>query len=89
MRRIIIERDGDALVVREIPQQALGAIMGLLGYPREPLEPLAMPAPPRAPVERRGAREPARPPRAPRRRQSPFRGRSPALREPRGERVAA
>ena len=29
MRRIIIEQDGDALVVREIAPQSLGAIMGL------------------------------------------------------------
>jgi arginine decarboxylase len=84
MRRIIIERDGDALVVREIAPQSLDAIMALLGYVREPLESIAAPA--RAPIERRFAREPARPPRPPRRRPSPFRGRSFA---PRGARSAA
>ncbi len=78
MRRIIIERDGDALVVREIAPQSLDAIMALLGYVHEPLEPIAAPA--RAPIERRSTREPARPSRLPRRRQSPFRGRPFALR---------
>jgi arginine decarboxylase len=78
MRRIIIERDGDALVVREIVPQSLGAIMGLLGYAREPLEPIARSAPAPTPVERRIAREPARA--AARRRQSPFRGRALAMR---------
>jgi arginine decarboxylase len=88
MRRIIIERDGDALVVREIAPQSLGTIMALLGYTRETLEPVAVPTPARAPVERRAAREVARQPRAPRRRQSAFRGRAPLLREPRGARAA-
>lgn len=37
-RRIIIEQDGDALVVREVAPQSLGAIMGLLGYGAETLE---------------------------------------------------
>jgi arginine decarboxylase len=82
MRRIIIERDGDALVVREIAPQSLGAIMGQLGYAREPLEPVACPSPVRAPVERRISREPARA--AARRRLSPFRGRALAPRTARG-----
>lgn len=50
MRRIIIEQDGDALVIREIPPQSLGTIMGLLGYTREALEPLVPTLP--VPVER-------------------------------------
>jgi arginine decarboxylase len=73
MRRIIIERDDDALVVREIAPQSLDTIMALLGYAREPLEPIAQPV--RVPIERRAVREPARPVRASRRRQSPFRTR--------------
>jgi arginine decarboxylase len=90
MRRIIIERDpglsgdGDALVVREIAPQSLGAIMGMLGYAREPLEPPARRTPAPAPVERRIAREPARA--GARRRQSPFRGRVLPMR---GARAAA
>jgi arginine decarboxylase len=92
MRRIIIERDaslsgdqsGDALVVREIAPQSLGAIMGLLGYAREPLEPVARPIPAPAPVERRIAREPARA--GARRRLSAFRGRTLPIR---GARTAA
>jgi arginine decarboxylase len=90
MRRIIIERDpglsgagrGDALVVREIAPQSLDAIMGMLGYVREPLEPIARPAPAPAPVERRIAREPARA--GARRRLSPFRGRALPVRGARG-----
>jgi arginine decarboxylase len=78
MRRIIIERDGDALVVREIAPQSLGAIMGLLGYAREPLEPIAHPTPAPAAVERRIVREPTRG--SARRRMSPFRGRTPSMR---------
>jgi arginine decarboxylase len=35
MRRIIIERDGDAFVVREIAPQSVRAIMQLLGYSHE------------------------------------------------------
>ncbi len=87
MRRIIIERDGDALVVREIAPQSLDTIMGLLGYDREPLEPARAPAPAPAPVERRAAPVPARPLRAPRRRQPTLRARPPALREARGARM--
>jgi arginine decarboxylase len=90
MRRIIIERDaslsgdqsGDALVVREIAPQSIGAIMGLLGYAREPLEPIARPTP--APIERRNAREPVRA--GARRRLSAFRGRTLPMR---GARSAA
>jgi arginine decarboxylase len=67
MRRIIIEQDGDALVVREVAPQSLGAMMGLLGYSTEALEPVARPLP--AQVDRRPAREMARVLRAPRRRQ--------------------
>src|SRR5262249_9358831 len=84
MRRIIIERDGDALVVREIAPQSLGAIMGLLGYTREPLEPIGAPAP--AP-SRRVTPVLARPLRAPRRRQPTLRARPLAQREARGGRV--
>ena len=70
MRRIIIERDEDALVVREIAPQNLGQIMGLLGYACETLE-LPAPQSERTPVERRVPREPARPPRSARRRNVP------------------
>ena len=87
MRRIIVERDGDALVVREIAPQSLDAIMGLLGYTREPLEPLAQPA--AVQVERRAGREPARTTRAARRRQPVARPRSLAPRDPRSTRAAA
>ncbi|MFN8502961.1 arginine decarboxylase [Kouleothrix sp.] len=45
MRRIIIEQDDDALVVREVAPQNLGAIMSLLGYATEQLEPVARPMP--------------------------------------------
>ncbi len=38
MRRIIIEQDGDALVVREVQPQSVAAIMALLGYGTAPLE---------------------------------------------------
>jgi arginine decarboxylase len=87
MRRIIIERDGDALVVREIAPQSLGTIMGLLGYTREPLEPIGAPTPAPAPADRRGALLPARPLRAPRRRQPALRARPRAQREARGARA--
>lgn len=67
MRRIIIERDEDALVVREVAPQSLGQIMALLGYTDEMLElPASQPA--RVPVERRQSRETVRPTRAGRRR---------------------
>ncbi len=70
MRRIIIERDDDALVVREVAPQNLGQIMGLLGYARETLE-LPMLQPERVPVERRALREPVRSLRPSRRRNAP------------------
>lgn len=58
MRRVIIEQDDDALVVREIAPQSLDTIMGMLGYAAEPLE---QPARARSiPVERRAIREPVR-----------------------------
>jgi len=63
MRRIIVEQDGDALVVREIAPQGLGTIMSMLGYNAEPLEQPARPQP--IPVDRRIAREPIRAPRRP------------------------
>lgn len=63
MRRIIIEQDGDALVVREIAPQNLGTIMSLLGYGSEPLEPVTRPQP--MPIDRRAVREPIRAPRRP------------------------
>lgn len=66
MRRIIIEQDGDALVVREVAPQSLDAIMGLLGYAREPLEPIARPA--AVPVTRPVSCVPTRSLRAARRR---------------------
>lgn len=63
MRRIIIERDDDALVIREIAPQSVTAIMGLLGYEQEQLEPVAArPAliPQLVPVRRRNAPSPLR-----------------------------
>jgi arginine decarboxylase len=84
MRRIIVEQDGDALVVREIAPQSLGAIMSLLGYTAEPLEPVARPLPVRAEV--RAGAEPAR---APRRRQLMPRPRSLTVRGMRGAAPAA
>ncbi len=45
MRRLIIEQDGDMLVVREVPQQDVSTIMRLLGYAPEAVE-----APHRLPV---------------------------------------
>jgi arginine decarboxylase len=95
MRRIVIERDGDpstgsglgALVVREIAPQSLGAIMGLLGYSTEALEPVTPRLP--APAERKPAREMARVLRAPRRRQFVPRRRALAPREARDPRPAA
>lgn len=66
MRRVIIERDDDMLVVREIPPQNLSAVMSLLGYTNEALEPVNRPTP--LPVERRTARESYRPYRPARRR---------------------
>lgn len=59
MRRVIIERDGDALVVREVAPQSLGAIMRQLGYAAEELETVRRPAPAPVPVERRVNREQA------------------------------
>jgi arginine decarboxylase len=82
MRRIIVEQDGDALVVREVAPQSLGAIMGLLGYNTEALEPVAHPLP--SQVERKPVREPIRATRVSRRRQFVPRSRSLALREARG-----
>jgi arginine decarboxylase len=87
MRRIIIEQDGDALVVREVAPQSLGAIMGLLGYNTEALEPVARPLP--ASIERKPVREPVRVLRAPRRRQFVPRPRALAAREARGTQPAA
>jgi arginine decarboxylase len=43
MRRIIIEQEGDKLVMREVAPQSVAAIMSLLGYNREVLEPLKAP----------------------------------------------
>jgi arginine decarboxylase len=87
MRRIIVEQDGDALVVREVAPQSLGAIMGLLGYNTEALEPVARPLP--SQVERKPVREPIRVTRVSRRRQFVPRSRSLALREARGAQRAA
>jgi arginine decarboxylase len=84
MRRIIIEQDGDALVVREIAPQNLGTIMGLLGYNTEALEPVTRALP--AQVDRKPAREMARVLRAPRRRQFVPRPRALSTREARGSR---
>jgi len=78
MRRLIVEQDGDALVVREIAPQSLGTIMSMLGYNVEPLEQPARPQP--VPVERRTLREPIRAPRRP----PMLRARSLALHEARG-----
>jgi arginine decarboxylase len=85
MRRIIIEQDGDALVVREVAPQNLGTIMSLLGYNTEALEPLARPLP--AQVDRKPAREMARVLRAPRRRQFVPRPRALGQRDARGSRA--
>jgi len=63
MRWIIVEQDGDALVVREIAPQSLGMIMSLLGYNSERLDPVARPQP--VPVDRGTLREPIRAPRRP------------------------
>jgi arginine decarboxylase len=87
MRRIIVEQDDDALVVREIAQQSLGAIMSALGYATEPLETVIRPEPLR--VERRTNREPARLVRGPRRRQPSVRVRQSMSRETRGQRLSA
>jgi arginine decarboxylase len=81
MRRIIIEQDGDALVVREVAPQNLGTIMGLLGYNTEALEPVTRARP--AQVDRKPAREMARVLRAPRRRQFVPRPRALSLRDSR------
>jgi arginine decarboxylase len=78
MRRLIVEQDGDALVVREIAPQSLGTIMSMLGYNAEPLEQPARSEP--VPVERRTLREPIRAPRRP----PMLRTRSLALHEARG-----
>ncbi|MEN9934838.1 MAG: hypothetical protein RLZZ387_1417 [Chloroflexota bacterium] len=76
MRRVIIERDGDALVVREVAPQNLGQIMGALGYAAEELERTPRHAPQQVPVrvERRPVPQAqARPQRPSRRRQTAFR----------------
>lgn len=77
MRRIIIEQDDDALVVREIEPQGLDTIMGLLGYNHEVLEPARKPVPAREPVlvERKAARETMLNPRSTRRRAGMMRAR--------------
>ena len=84
MRRVIIEQDGDALVVREVAPQNLGTVMGLLGYNTEALEPVTRSLPTQ--VERKPAREMARMLRAPRRRQFVPRPRALSTREARGSR---
>lgn len=81
MRRIVIEQDGDALVMREIAPQNLGTIMSLLGYQRELLEPQPRHIPTGA--ERRPIRESVLATRAPRRRQPAFPPRPVTLRDPR------
>ncbi len=71
MRRVIIEQDGDQLVLREVLPQGLQAMMTALGYNREVLEPVRQPVrqplPVHASVERMPL--PARPLRGSRRRQ--------------------
>src|SRR6266508_6770506 len=84
MRRIIIEQDGDALVVREVAPQNLGTIMSLLGYNTEALEPVTRSQPTQ--VDRKPAREMARVLRTPRRRQFVPRPRALSTRETRGSR---
>jgi arginine decarboxylase len=91
MRRIIIEQDGDALVVREIAPQSLDTIMSLLGYPHdEVLEPIPAPVARQLPAtgERRPIRESVLAARTPRRRQPTFPPRPVALRESRGVQTA-
>ncbi|HEY1012867.1 MAG TPA: arginine decarboxylase, partial [Herpetosiphonaceae bacterium] len=77
MRRIIIEQEGDQLVMREIAPQNLVAMMTALGYNREVLEPVRQPVsqPVRQPAERLNL--PQRSMRSSRRRQT-----APTLRQP-------
>lgn len=49
MRRIIIEREGDQLVAREVQPQSVAEIMSLLGYNREAIEAPLVGVPARAP----------------------------------------
>lgn len=89
MRRIVIEQDDDALVVREIAPQSLEAIKGLLGYPNgEVLEPIHAPHAPHpskaVSAERRPIRESVLAARTPRRRQPTFRARPVVPRDARG-----
>jgi arginine decarboxylase len=97
MRRIVIEQDGDALVVREVAPQQLDSIMSALGYRPEVLEQVPAPRPgvsiERVPVvttqssafgaERRPIRESVLDRRTPRRRQPTFPPRPVTPREPR------
>jgi len=74
MRRIIIEQDGDQLVLREVAPQGLVAMMTALGYNREVIEPARQPIqqPIRLPISQQAAPlpvRPARPMRPARRRQ--------------------
>jgi len=89
MRRVIIERDEDALVVREVAPQNLGQIMAALGYDTAQLEraPRTAPQPQPVRLERRSApQQPARPVRQSRRRQTAVRAKQYV---PRGLRSAA
>jgi arginine decarboxylase len=85
MRRIVIEQDDDALVIREIAPQNLETIMNLLGYPQgEAIEPVPAPRPATpVSIERRPIRESVLATRTPRRRQPTFPPRPVALRDPR------
>ncbi|HMO58201.1 MAG TPA: arginine decarboxylase [Roseiflexaceae bacterium] len=83
MRRVLIERDDDAMVVREIQPQSLLRIMELLGYSNERLEPTATRLPAMV-AERTG--ELPRAQRAGRRAQSLYRPRTPGS-ELRGRRA--
>lgn len=77
MRRIIIEQEGDQLVMREIAPQGLVAMMTALGYNREVIEPVRQPI--RQPVQHEAGCQPlpVRPLRPARRRQN-----APTLRSP-------
>gem|GEM_PF-2302 len=91
MRRIVIEQDDDALVVREIAPQNLETIMNLLGYPQgEAIEPVPAPRPAvPASVERRPIRESVLAARTPRRRQPTFPPRPVTPRDPRSVTASA
>jgi arginine decarboxylase len=101
MRRIVIEQDGDALVVREVGPQQLDSIMAALGYQSALLERLPAPRPlvevergartaqtSAVSGDRRPIRESVLASRTPRRRQPTFPPRPVTPREPRSAATA-